>query len=34
METLIFTKKDIEKVLTPSVANKNVEKAFKAGPLK
>jgi hypothetical protein len=34
METRIFTKKDIEKVLTPSVANKTVEKAFKAGPLK
>ena len=30
MKTLIFTKKDIEKVLTPSVANKTVEKAFKA----
>jgi alanine dehydrogenase len=30
METLIFTKMDIEKVLTPSVANKTVEKAFKA----
>ena len=30
METLIFTKKDVEKVLTPSVANKTIEKAFKA----
>jgi alanine dehydrogenase len=30
MKTLIFTKKDIEKVLTPSVANKTIEKAFKA----
>jgi alanine dehydrogenase len=30
MKTLIFTKKDIEKVLTPSLANKTVEKAFKA----
>lgn len=30
MKTLIFTKKDIEKVLTPSIANKAVEKAFKA----
>lgn len=30
MKTMIFTKKDIEKVLTPSVANKTIEKAFKA----
>jgi len=30
MKTMIFTKKDVEKVLTPSVANKTVEKAFKA----
>jgi ornithine cyclodeaminase/alanine dehydrogenase-like protein (mu-crystallin family) len=30
MKTLIFTKKDVEKVLTPSLANKTVEKAFKA----
>ena len=30
METLLFTKKDVEKVLTPSVANKTIEKAFKA----
>jgi len=30
MRTLIFTKKDVEKVLTPSVANKTIEKAFKA----
>ena len=30
METLLFTKKDVEKVLTPSLANKTVEKAFKA----
>jgi len=30
MKTLIFTKKDVEKVLTPSVANKTIEKAFKA----
>jgi alanine dehydrogenase len=30
MKTLIFTRKDVEKVLTPSVANKTIEKAFKA----
>jgi alanine dehydrogenase len=30
MKTLIFTKKDVEKVLTPSVANKTIEKVFKA----
>ena len=30
MQTLIFTRKDVEKVLTPSVANKTIEKAFKA----
>jgi alanine dehydrogenase len=30
MKTLIFTKKDVEKVLTPAVANKTIEKAFKA----
>lgn len=30
MKTLIFTKKDVEKVLTPSVANKTIERAFKA----
>jgi alanine dehydrogenase len=30
MKTMIFTKKDVEKVLTPSVANNTVEKAFKA----
>jgi alanine dehydrogenase len=30
MKTLIFTRKDIEKVLTPSVAIKTVEKAFRA----
>lgn len=30
MKTLIFTKKDVEKVLSPSVANKTIEKAFKA----
>jgi alanine dehydrogenase len=30
MKTLIFTRKDIEKVLTPAVANKTIEKAFKA----
>ena len=30
MKTLIFTRKDIEKVLTPPVAIKTVEKAFKA----
>ncbi|MFH2013291.1 MAG: ornithine cyclodeaminase family protein [Pseudomonadota bacterium] len=30
MKTLIVTKKDIEKLLTPSVANKTVEKAFRA----
>ena len=30
MKTLIFTKKDVEKVLTPALANKTIEKAFKA----
>ncbi|MDD5167771.1 MAG: hypothetical protein PHN75_03060 [Syntrophales bacterium] len=30
MNTLFFTKQDIEKVLIPSLANKTVEKAFKA----
>lgn len=30
MKTLIFTRKDVEKVLTPAVANKTIEKAFKA----
>jgi alanine dehydrogenase len=30
MRTLIFTKKDVEKVLTPSVTNKTIERAFKA----
>ena len=30
MKTMIITKNDVEKVLTPSVANKTVEKAFKA----
>jgi alanine dehydrogenase len=30
MKTLIATRKDIEKVLTPSVANETVRKAFKA----
>ena len=30
MKTLIVTKKDIEKILTPSLANKTVEKAFRA----
>ena len=30
MKTLIITKREIEKVLTPSVANKTVERAFKA----
>ncbi|MEN6320196.1 MAG: ornithine cyclodeaminase family protein [Syntrophaceae bacterium] len=30
MKTLIITKKDVEKVLTPAVANKTIEKAFKA----
>jgi alanine dehydrogenase len=30
MKTLIITKKEIEKVLTPAVANKTVEKVFKA----
>jgi len=30
MKTLIFTKKDVQKVLTPSVANKTIERAFKA----
>ena len=30
MKTLIVTKNEIEKVLTPSVANKTVEKAFRA----
>jgi len=30
MKTLIFTKQDVEKVLTPAVANKTIEKAFKA----
>ena len=30
MKTLIFTRKDVEKVLTPSVANKTIEKAFRA----
>jgi len=30
MKTLIFTRQDVEKVLSPSVANKTIEKAFKA----
>jgi len=30
MKTLLFTKKDVEKVLTPAVANKTIEKAFTA----
>ncbi len=30
MKTLIFTRKDVEKVLTPSLAIRTVEKAFKA----
>lgn len=30
MKTLIITKREIEKVLTPALANKTVEKAFKA----
>src|SRR5512136_2719941 len=30
MKTLIFTKKDVQKVLTPSLAITTVEKAFKA----
>jgi alanine dehydrogenase len=30
MKTVILTRKDIENVLTPNVANKTVEKAFKA----
>ncbi len=30
MKTLIFTKTDVQKVLTPALANKTVEKAFKA----
>lgn len=30
MKTLIITRKDVEKVLTPSLANRTVEKAFKA----
>lgn len=30
MKTLIITKTDVEKVLTPAVANKTIEKAFKA----
>lgn len=30
MKTLIITKKDVAKVLTPAVANKTIEKAFKA----
>ncbi|MBA4396968.1 MAG: ornithine cyclodeaminase family protein [Syntrophus sp. (in: bacteria)] len=30
MKTLIITKREIEEVLTPSVANRTVEKAFKA----
>jgi alanine dehydrogenase len=30
MKTLIFTKKDVEKVLTPALANKTIKKAFKA----
>ena len=34
MKTLILTKNDIEKVLTPAVANETVEKAFRAYSLK
>ncbi|MBN1471561.1 MAG: hypothetical protein JW925_07260 [Syntrophaceae bacterium] len=30
MKTLILTKRDIEKILTPAVANETVEKAFRA----
>jgi alanine dehydrogenase len=30
MKTLIVTKKEIEKVLTPLLANKTIEKAFRA----
>jgi len=30
MKTLIITKRDVEKVLTPQIANKTVEKAFRA----
>ncbi len=30
MQTLIITKKEIAKVLTPAVANNTVEKAFRA----
>lgn len=30
MKTLILTKRDVEKILTPAVANETVEKAFRA----
>lgn len=30
MKTLLLTQKDVEKVLTPTVANDTVEKAFRA----
>ncbi|HUH66200.1 MAG TPA: hypothetical protein VLZ07_07195 [Syntrophales bacterium] len=30
MKTLIFTRRDVEKVLTPALANRTVERAFKA----